>query len=223
MYKPFSYLYHVVSSLVYPSYCRSCSVMIDDSRALCDECFKKITFPASLIIAVTPSVPLKVYAVGLYQEPLRSLILRKKSWDVSVFRSLAHLMLQTLPFDSIKGDLLVPVPLHWTRYAYRGYNQSDLLASTLSKALLLAVEPCVKRVVRTPFQSLLRKKERMENVKDAFSLKGVSGSLREKIEGKHVVLVDDLCTTGATLKNVAKVFLPYKPARISAVVVCRAF
>lgn len=100
-------------------------------------------------------------------------------------------------FDDV--DVLVPVPLHWLRRLWRGYNQSELLCRGIGEVLKAPV--CTDAVVRhryTRQQSLQQGQQRTDNVADAFRLRKAS-----KIEGKHVLLVDDVITTGATLSACA--------------------
>lgn len=95
------------------------------------------------------------------------------------------------------ADCIVPVPLHASRLAERGYNQSALLARALGAAVGLPVdEKLVLRQRATRQQALLSAAERRANVEDAFVC-GASAA------GKRIVLIDDVCTTGATLEACA--------------------
>ena len=96
-------------------------------------------------------------------------------------------------FDGI--DMLLPVPLSRKRLRQRGYNQSEQLAIGISDITHLPV--VTKALRRTHFrqsQTQLSRRERQENVEDLFELR--DGSM---LQGKHVLLIDDICTTGATL------------------------
>lgn len=96
-------------------------------------------------------------------------------------------------FDDI--DLLVPVPLHWIRRLSRGYNQSELLCRGIGQILERPVN--IRALVRhrhTDKQSQQAASDREKNVKDAFSLRHP-----DDLRGKHILLVDDVLTTGATL------------------------
>lgn len=118
----------------------------------------------------------------------------------------------------VPADLLVPVPLHWMRYAYRGYNQAYEMAQVLQKYMNIPVIELVGINRRTQFQFKLTASEREQNVKNAFYLKTEHA---QNFQSKHIVIVDDLMTSGATLQAVAKVLLPLKPASLTAVVGCR--
>jgi ComF family protein len=98
-------------------------------------------------------------------------------------------------------DAIVPVPLHWRRFQYRSFNQAIALARALAREFGL---PIVKRVLRrrrhTTPQVELGPQERRENIKNAFGV-----TQPERIEGQHVLLVDDVYTTGATINECARV------------------
>jgi ComF family protein len=93
-------------------------------------------------------------------------------------------------------DVIIPVPLHVSRMRKRGYNQSAKFAEGLSEALKIVWEESISlRVSATNTQTKKGRADRWSNVKDAFSVATV-----EKVEGKRVLLVDDVITTGATLE-----------------------
>lgn len=97
-------------------------------------------------------------------------------------------------------DIIVPVPLHARRLRERGYNQSALLAREMGKFIgLPAVEGALLRLENTPAQvKAINAEMRRENVREAFACcDGV-------LQGKRILLIDDICTTGATLDSCAK-------------------
>jgi ComF family protein len=101
-----------------------------------------------------------------------------------------------------EADLLVPVPLHWTRLVRRRYNQSALLASALARASGVAYRADIlTRKRMTPSQAGLTRAQRIDNVAGAFA---VPARLRPALAGKHVLLIDDVMTTGATAEACAR-------------------
>jgi ComF family protein len=105
-----------------------------------------------------------------------------------------------IPTEGLRA--VVPVPLHtWRRYR-RGYNQSELLARELSRLLAVPMIDALTRVRHTTPQVELRKKQRLDNVRGAFALKEAA-RCRERTGA--VLLIDDVCTTGATLGECARV------------------
>ena len=97
-------------------------------------------------------------------------------------------------------DIIIPVPIHHLKKVERGFNQSDFLAKGLTNSLKIPNSTrIVKRTRHTESQTRLNMKERGKNVADAFRVKKP-----KKLQGKNILLVDDVCTTGATILECAK-------------------
>jgi ComF family protein len=119
----------------------------------------------------------------------------------------------------VECDWVVPVPLHWKRHYSRGFNQSDLLGVALGKRFGKKCLGALKRIRDTPTQvGMTSQANRLENVKGAFKL-AVKPC---RLEGKKILLVDDVMTTGATLREAARELMKAKPDRISAVFLAAA-
>ncbi len=115
-------------------------------------------------------------------------------------------------------DLLCPIPLHPKRKRERGFNQSELLARSVSGILGLPMEVGVLRRSRhTPPQVGLTDPERLRNVRGAFLC-----ARPDLAAGKRVLLIDDVMTTGATLRSATKTLLAGGALRVAAVTVARA-
>jgi ComF family protein len=112
---------------------------------------------------------------------------------------LAELLADYLRSNPLPGEALVSVPLHPQRLRERGYNQSNLLARELAKRIELPVfEDCLIRVKQArPQARATDVEERRRNVADAFMCR------EEKVDGKQIILIDDVCTSGATLESCA--------------------
>jgi ComF family protein len=117
----------------------------------------------------------------------------------AISSSLAVLLADYMLLNPLPGEVLVPVPLHPWRLRERGYNQSVLLAKELSRLINLPViMDCLIRVKEAkPQVRTTTVKERRKNVTGAFICHG------DKINGKQIILVDDVCTSGATLEACA--------------------
>lgn len=101
------------------------------------------------------------------------------------------------PFQRV--DMILPVPLHPSKLRKRGYNQSELIASGISSVIQVPVESgLVSRTMATTTQTRKSRYERWENVRDSFHIADAG-----KIENKHVLLLDDVITTGATIEACA--------------------
>jgi ComF family protein len=116
------------------------------------------------------------------------------------------------------ADLLLPVPLHWTRLFKRRFNQSALLAQAIRTAggPPVAADWLVRRR-RTPSQGTLGPLGRARNVRGAFALKR-----GRDVAGKHVVVIDDVLTTGATAEECARVLRRAGAASVGVLVLARA-
>ena len=112
-------------------------------------------------------------------------------------------------------DALLPVPLHWTRHGVRGFNQAAEMCRPLQRATGLPVLRNVRRLRRTPYQSGLGARERRRNLKGAFV---VDGSLA----ARHVLLVDDVITTGETCSQLASTLRANGIPRVSVLALARA-
>ncbi len=114
--------------------------------------------------------------------------------------SVANLFGETLArFVPLNFDVVTAVPLNPVRQKERGYNQSALIAKQLSNLTRIPFSSnLLKRLRNTPSQTRLNREQRKENVKDAFAVQG-------DVEGKRILLVDDVITTGSTLNECAKV------------------
>lgn len=104
-------------------------------------------------------------------------------------------------------DCLVPVPLHWWKQWRRGFNQSELLAKVLSQRLGLPVADLLKRHVATKAQAGLSAAGRRSNIEGAFRIKEKikKDKAKKPAAGLHVMLIDDVMTTGATAAAAARV------------------
>ena len=114
------------------------------------------------------------------------------------------------------ADGVVPVPLHPRRQAERGFNQSALIATTVAERLgVPLLEGALSRTRETPPQAGLNAAERKVNVRGAFAAPA-------RLEGRTLLLVDDVCTTGATIDACARALRRAGAARVLAVTATRA-
>lgn len=109
-------------------------------------------------------------------------------------------------------DLIIPVPLHIRKRIIRGYNQSEYIACGMSRAMGVPIDcQSIKRSVHNRSQTRHRRKERWNNVEGIFSVRRPS-----QLEGRHILIVDDVMTTGATLISLCNSILQAAPdCRIS--------
>lgn len=115
-----------------------------------------------------------------------------------------------IPADS----LIIPIPLHKNKYRKRGFNQSEVIAESLSKNLKIPILAGLKKIKLTPDQTELSGAKRRKNVKGAF----LAINWRQ-IKGKNIILVDDVKTTGSTLEEAAKTLKKAGAKRIWALTI----
>lgn len=206
--------------ILFPAFCTSCKDLLNERKALCVDCKRDIKPLVSTKLTVTQKYQMEVYAVGAYQDPLRQLVLAKSYQDKLACYYMAQLIFEHTVFKELQADYLVPIPLHWTRYAKRGYNQSVEITRYLSRWSGIPILNLLQRVKRTPFQMRLGKDDRHANLEDAFKL-DLHKDQFDQFAYKRLVLIDDVMTTGATLHAAARQLLPLKPLAIRAVVLAR--
>lgn len=185
--------------------CSICRLPLPDSEFLqCGYCIKhKPAFDA-------------VFSAYSFEEPLRTLLHEFKYQQGLHLRNLmTQLMLDALPTHFIKPDCLVPIPMHPNRIRQRGFNQSAELARLLARKLgiPLAKHLCAK-TINTAAQASLNGKSRRQNLKGAFSAK--------PSKMRHIMLIDDLLTTGSTANELASTFKQQGVTRVDIWCLARA-
>lgn len=130
-------------------------------------------------------------------------------------REIGKSLLKAPDFQGI--DYIVPIPLHPKKEKIRGYNQSHVIAEGIRDEIQIPIaEKCLVRNIFTATQTKKSREERWQNVKDIFDVKNP-----EKLTGKHVLIVDDVLTTGATLMSAGKALTQIEGIKISvATVAC---
>jgi ComF family protein len=114
------------------------------------------------------------------------------------------------------AEVFVPVPLHRTRQRERGFNQAEVIATLLARRAGLPVADALQRTRYTTTQTRLDRQERMENLRGAFRVRKTAAVLR-----RHIILVDDVFTTGSTVEECARVLMASGAASVRALTVAR--
>ncbi|MDX1724019.1 MAG: ComF family protein [Pseudomonas sp.] len=211
--------------------CLLCDEPADSAHSLCDSCESELPWLGARCQVCALPLPHagltcggclrrpprfdRVEAPWRYAFPIDSLITRFKhqaKWPLG--RLLGELLSQHLQhaFDEglAKPDLLLPVPLAERRQRQRGFNQAALLAQWLSEQLQLPVQQhWLQRLIDTPAQQQLDAATRKRNLRRAFAL--APGS---QVGDLHLVLVDDVLTTGATAESLARLLKQAGAARV---------
>ncbi len=156
----------------------------------------------------------EVYSFGSYEGTLRTLIhLFKFERVKTLSRRLGDFLVLALPREQ-RFDAIVPMPLHWHRRWQRGFNQSELLAREVARRWNVPVIRAVRRKRPTVPQAGLTSAQRRKNVQGAFLA-------RQRLDGLHVLLIDDVLTTGATASACARALKRAGAARVSLATLAR--
>ena len=237
--EPLRRLGRAVIDGVLPPRCLACGVAVDEPDALCATCWNAMSFLAAPWCAVCGlpfAHPLeagavcgacagnpprwdRARAVLRYDRHSRSLVLALKHGDRTHLARSLGLWMHRAGSEVLDGaDLLVPVPLHWTRLYARRYNQAALLAHAVRAAGGPPVAPdWLVRRRRTPMQGRLGPPARARNVQGAFALRE-----GRSVAGKRLVLIDDVLTTGATVGECARVLRRAGASWIGVLTLARA-
>lgn len=195
-----------------PFRCRRCALPVAPDLPLCGQCLSNPPAFHGTITACDYAPPVDQLVLSLkfgQQLPVApvlaqrlALSLRQSAWPMA-----------DLP------DLLTPVPLGAARLVQRGFNQALEIARPLARELCRPLDPALlRRRHDTVAQTLLAPDQRLANVRHAFTL---NPALADKITGRHVGVVDDVMTTGATLQCVAQCLIRHGAARVTNLVFAR--
>ena len=155
----------------------------------------------------------------IYQTPLSHLLARfkyQRQWAIG--KLLSDLMCQAMTRHcnlTTPPDMITAVPLHWTRQWQRGFNQSVFFSEQLSQALHIPIFSALHCTKATVEQKQLTKKQRLNNLKHSFAVDV------NTLDGKHIAIIDDVMTTGATVNSVAKVLKKAGAQQVSVWVLAR--
>ncbi len=215
-----------ILDFISPRQCMVCGERLSPTeRSLCSSCL--LHLPRT-VFQFTPTdnpmaqlfwklIPIQRAAALIYYEPrseVAQLVYQLKYGDrPDIGEDMGRLMAKEMQlagfFDDI--DLLLPVPLSRRRQHQRGYNQSECLARGVSDVIgLPVVTKSLRRRHFVKSQTQLSRQERQQNVADMFELRD-----GRQLEGHHVLLIDDICTTGATLTACAEAIKDIPGIRIS--------
>ena len=157
-----------------------------------------------------------VYSFGSYHESLQQLIhLFKYSKIETLALPLSRLLLRALPLDH-SFDVVMAMPMHWRKRWERGFNQSELLAAPIARRFGLKLSSNLRRSRYTVAQASLSEAARRANLRHSFYV-----AKPEQISGRRVLLIDDVFTTGATLRAATAALKAVGAANVSALTLAR--
>ena len=223
---------------LHPPICIGCGQEFADTLGLCDGCQEKI-YPKNLVFCLNCGSPVpvslaadspcgqcigkrsdfdQVVVMGEYKDFLRQLVLKGKS-------KAGELLMEVLGYQIAKrkGGLLqsfgkievTAIPSPWSRTLFRGHNPAASLACGVAEGLGIPLNlGLLRRACSTPHQSSLPKKERLKAIQGAFKM-------GKRTQAETILLVDDVMTTGATLREAAKVLKTGGVGKIVPVILAR--
>ena len=189
--------------LIYPDVCAFCNKIQKES--LCKKCEEKIKkYKKDIVIRSKNNYFEELISIFKYEGLIREKIIQYKFQDKSyIYNTFAKIILKNEKVCGLlkKYDIIIPVPIHRKRKLQRGYNQTQLIAKEIAKNI--DIELCDDALIKTKntiAQSKLNKNKRKQNLKAAFRVLDL-----EKIQGKNILLFDDIFTTGSTVNECSKI------------------
>ena len=203
--------------LLYPPKCAFCRNLVRGGRMLCPACEKSLPRPSREMQRQKISHLAVCLSPLYYTEDVRASLLRYKFHGAAAYyRIYAELMTDCLREQGCSADLITWVPLSRKRLRKRGYDQARLLAEEIARLTGIPCEQTLEKARNNLAQSVTESAEaRKQNVKDVY--RPVTS-----FTGEHVLLVDDIVTTGATLSAAAKELLAVGAEEVSALTLARA-
>jgi ComF family protein len=233
----------LIELLVFPSACRLCAASLDETgeRIVCRDCLGRLVprqgpvcpvcgrflesageeHPCGRCLEARPDFSLH-RSCGAYAGTLKDIVLLFKYRKCApLSRPLARFADDSLGSERLLwegADFLVPVPLHRARRRDRGFNQSRLLARDLAKLRGMKVlGGALVKARNAPPQAGLRAADRERNVVGAYTVRRP-----DRIRGRTLILVDDVTTTGATLRECARVLMEVGAKEVRAITLAQA-
>ena len=197
-----------------PTLCLRCHERVHKKHTLCQKCYEKLDFVGPNICPVCgrkleffmpwdmtcasclqrPPLYQKMRAACIYNEGIKSLILPFKHADrLEILPFFIEILKSNCAQVCQEADIFIPVPLHKKRLVKRGYNQASLIAQKLALEFnKVYLSHALVRIRYTPSQGHMSFEQRKKNVSGAFK---VHGKFKDKLQGKSVLLIDDVITT----------------------------
>lgn len=233
---PIASLLQGTVELVYPPVCLLCATM-GCTGSFCGRCEKQLQsagVPCPRCAVWLPTMPAnavncphcqneeyafaKSFSLGPYEQALRTAVLLMKDQRSEALAHHMGLRLASAVPSESDVAAVVPVPLHWTRRLWRGYNQSATMARALAGAINVPFSfHWLWRQLQTPMQASVTPTQRRKNLRAAMKAR-----VPAEVKEKTVLLVDDVMTTGATADACARALLNAGVGKVIVVVIARA-
>ena len=231
-----------ILDLIYPAKCINCNQFICEYNNLCNDCFGNIEFVLNsnsckicgdfieyivedkICKKCESEIPIynKIISPFYYNDFIKELIYNYKYYDqqhLAIFfgKAIANKIKNIADISNI--DYIVPIPLHFIKFFKRKFNQSGIISEIIGKSLgIKVIHDMVIRIRNTSAQNSLNFHERCDNVKHAFAL---NSKYLNIITDKNILLIDDIITTGSTIKEAGEVIVASGASRLYVASVCR--
>ncbi len=198
--------------------CLVCDAILADlNSSLCDYCVQSLLVSVPLQ-AEHYGYVVQVFACTAYDGIATQFISSKYRDRWLVYDQMAQIIVNRKLLAGQTYHYMIPVPMFGAKKLQRGYNQAEELAYSLSKKIAVPVQLSVVKICNTKPQASLSNDDRATNVRGAFELKK---NAYEVIKDKNILIVDDVYTSGNTIKEMVRVLAVASPASISVVVFAR--
>lgn len=212
--------------LFFPRCCPVCGQLVADEVVICHKCMHALrrteqsylrdNVTEALFCDIPKFVRGAVFFFFEHDDPMHR-ALHKMKYGRFADPQIAYVLAKEAASDFIQSDffdgidVFIPVPLHPKRLRERGFNQSEWICKALSEVTGIPTDTThLTRVIDNDHQALMAKKEREENVKNIFAV-----NHPEELYRKHIMLVDDIITTGSTLRSCMTALKPIRGHRVS--------
>ena len=192
-----------IADFLFPPVCSVCGKL--DKKWLCINCRKRVErLEKSCVVQIENRKYEKLLYIFKYESLIRKLILQYKFSNKAYLNNFfANIIIKNEKNLSLlkQYDMIIPVPMHKKKMQNRGYNQTELISEKIDKlADIPSRKDILYKVVNTTTQSKLGGKARQSNIQHAFLVKKDI-----EVEGKKIILLDDIYTTGATTEECSRV------------------
>lgn len=204
-------LYRYALDWFFPNICPSCGEQIAYDEAFCDECLSELILYEGDFSVENADL---FTAYCIYDKTVKRILNRyKRDACGNTYYAFAFGIMQALRRKKLSGefDIIVSIPMEKSDLKTRGYNQTELIAEELHFLMDKPHIRVLQKIRRTEPQKSLGEEERRKNMVNAFkTAEGIT------LEGKNVLVIDDLCTTGSTLCEAARALKEGGAARVIA-------
>ncbi len=202
-------LYEAVLDIIYPYEYKCIICEAEDVIGICPCCKSKIA---------KVKIQDEILSYGYYGGILKELIFQfKYKNNFTSGRIMSKLLEEIIREEKIIADVICYVPMCKKSIKRRGYNQCEIISKDLSRELKIPVAHCIKKIKETREQKTLSKAEREINMLGAFNITNNS-----EIENKNVLLIDDVLTTGATVKECIRILKKYNVNKVTVLTIAKS-